>query len=74
MPDRARYVPHPLDALAEVAAKLDALAALIGACQDINVVNADGLAMLITDQAHQVEDATDALQIERRERPAEAIV
>jgi hypothetical protein len=73
MPDRARYIPHPLDALGQVAAKLDALASLIGAARDLAVEDAYGISLLITDQAHQVEDVTAALQAERRERPAEAV-
>jgi hypothetical protein len=62
MPDRLRYIPHPLEALAEADEKLDALAALVGACEDIGIVNRDGLALLLTRLAHDIEDATEALQ------------
>jgi len=72
MPDRPRYAPLPLDALQEVAAKLETLAALVGACQDINVVSVDGLGFLLTDLAHQVEDITDALEAETRGAKATA--
>ena len=71
MPDRPRYIPHPLDALEAVASKLSALADLVGTCGDIGVVNRDGLSLLITDLAQQVEDATDALQTEAQASRAE---
>jgi hypothetical protein len=63
MPERPRYIPHPLDALDAIAAKLGSLADLVGTCSDIGVVNTEGLSLLISDMAEQVEEATKALRM-----------
>lgn len=61
MPERGHYVPEGRDRLHSVAAKLSAIADLVGMAQDLGAVRSEGLALLLADLAAEVDQATDEL-------------
>jgi hypothetical protein len=60
MPD-AGLMPEPLDRLDMAADAMDTLAGLLGQATDIDACGRDGLAVLLTLLAREVEEATRAL-------------